>query len=396
MSYFAPYIDASGLHLPTYHDILDSMIEEMKGIYGADIYLENDSADYQFLSILALKIADSYQAVQYAYNSRSPQTAIGAALDAVVKLNGLRRKEAGHSTAEVTLKGTPFTEIKNGVVSDVSNAEWLLPKSVIIGDSGSVTVSAVCREAGAISAERGTIKKIVTPTYGWISVNNEKNAVPGVSIETDGELRQRQTISTANPSQTMLEGTLGSILSVDNVTRAVVYENDTNSAERNAETNPHGLPPHSITCVVEGGQDDEIAKAILYHKGIGCYTNGKKEIYLKDKNGYTNTVRFTRPSYITVKVEVKLSRYTGYITSITESVKQAVYNYLSSLAIGHSVSISMMMGEIMKVNPHPERPIFGVSSLYVYRGSKRTAFEDVAVDYGEVVRPDWGSIEVTA
>lgn len=395
MSYFAPYIDASGLHLPTYHDILNSMIEEMKGIYGSDIYLENDSADYQFLSILALKISDSYQAVQYAYNSRSPQTAIGAALDAVVKLNGIKRKEAGHSTVEVVITGTPFTEIKNGVVADVSNVEWILPKSVIIGDTGSVTVSAVCRDNGAIVAERNTIKKIVTPTYGWISVNNEKTAIPGVSIETDGELRQRQTISTSIPSQTMLEGTLGAILSLPDVTRAAVYENDTNSAAKNEKSNPHGLPPHSITCVVEGGQDDDIAKAILYHKGIGCYTNGEKEIYIKDKNGYTNTVRFTRPSYINVKVEVTLSRYSGYVVSIAENVKKAIYHYLSSLAIGHSVSISVLMGEIMKVNPHPERPVFGVSALYAYTGSKKTAFEDIPVTYAQVVRPDWDSIEVT-
>ena len=62
MSYFTPYVDGSGLHLPTYQDILADMIASMKKIYGSDIYLGNDSADYQFLSILALKVADSYQA----------------------------------------------------------------------------------------------------------------------------------------------------------------------------------------------------------------------------------------------------------------------------------------------------------------------------------------------
>ena len=95
MSYFTPYVDTSGLHIPTYADIRDDIIVQMKKIYGNDIYLENDSADYQFISILALKISDSYQAVQYACNARSPVTAIGAALDSVVKLNGIVRKEPG-------------------------------------------------------------------------------------------------------------------------------------------------------------------------------------------------------------------------------------------------------------------------------------------------------------
>lgn len=98
MAYFTPYVDASGLHTPTYQDILDDLKYKMKAIYGQDIYLENDSADYQMLSIFALKIADSYQAVHYAYNSRSPDTAIGAALDSIVKLNGIMRKSAGYST----------------------------------------------------------------------------------------------------------------------------------------------------------------------------------------------------------------------------------------------------------------------------------------------------------
>ena len=138
MSYFNPYIDKSGLHIPTYNDILDDMIEGMKKIYGSDIYLENDSADYQFLSILALKISDSYQAIQYAYNSRSPSTAVGAALDSVVKLNGIARKKAGYSTCELVLSGIPFTEIKNGSVMDKTNVVWKLPSSVVIGSDGTV------------------------------------------------------------------------------------------------------------------------------------------------------------------------------------------------------------------------------------------------------------------
>lgn len=37
MSYQAPYIDESGLHLSSYNDIRDKLIEEMKQIYGQDI-----------------------------------------------------------------------------------------------------------------------------------------------------------------------------------------------------------------------------------------------------------------------------------------------------------------------------------------------------------------------
>ena len=210
--------------MPTYNDILADIISSMKAIYGNDIYLEADSADYQFISILALKIHDSYQAVQYAYNSRSPSTAIGAALDSVVKLNGIARKAAGYSTCEVVITGTPFTEIKDGSVQDASGLIWDLPESVVIGSEGTVTATVTCETAGAVTALPGDIAKINTPTYGWKTVTNEVSAVTGNALESDEELRERQTISVANPSQTMLAGTAGALRALKNVKRVSVHE----------------------------------------------------------------------------------------------------------------------------------------------------------------------------
>lgn len=159
---------------------------------------------------------------------------------------------------------------------------------------------------GAVSAEPGDIDKINTPTYGWKSVTNHAAAIPGNAVETDAELRKRQTVSVSNPSQTMLEGTHGALMALKNIARVAVYENDTNVSVVDPENNPHGLPPHSITCVVEGGSDTDIAKAILYHKGIGCYTNGSREISIIDRNDYVNKVRFYRPAYVDIYVNLKL------------------------------------------------------------------------------------------
>lgn len=394
MSYFTPYVDSSGLHLPTYQDILTDMINLMQSIYGQDIYLENDAADYQFLSILALKIADSYQAVQYAYNARSPQTAIGATLDAVVKLNGLKRKPAGYSTCEVILTGTPFTEIKNGSVKDTSGLIWNLPTSVIIGSSGTLTTTVTCETAGAKTANAGDITQINTPTYGWVSVTNKVSAVPGIAEETDAELRERQQISVANPSQSMLAGTRGALIALDNVTRVACYENDTNVSEINAESNPYGLPPHSVTCVVEGGSDDQIAESILYHKGLGCYTNGTTEVEVIDVNDYSNKVRFSRPTYVPVFVLVKVTKYTGYVDGTKSKIQTAVYNYIKSLEIGQTLSYSLLMGVITDCNANVYKPTFGVSQLKIGRTLDNMTGADMAINYNEVAQPVFDNITV--
>ena len=396
MSYFSPYVDGAGLHLPTYHDILDDMIAEMKRIYGEDIYLGNDSADYQFLSILALKVADSYQAVQYAYNARSPATATGSALDAIVRLNGISRKPAGYSTCSVVLKGTAFTEIKNGSVVDPSGVVWTLPESVLIGVDGTATATATCSVAGAVSALPGDLSKINTPTYGWKSVNNTGKAVLGNAIETDGELRQRQAVSVANPSQTMLSGTLGALRAVDNVSRVSVYENDTSLSEVDPNLNPFGLPPHSITCVVEGGDNQAIAEAILYHKGIGCYTNGDVEVVVTDVNNYENRVRFFRPRYADVVVRVEIRRYSGFISALTSQIQTAIYEYLRGFEIGRDVSISMLTGVVMGVNPNPAKPIFGVKAITIGRTRDALSAADIDLAYNEVARPDYQNVEVVS
>ena len=53
MAYFAPYIDSAGLHIPAYQDIISDLVAQAQTIYGQDLYLGEDSQDYQYLSIVA-------------------------------------------------------------------------------------------------------------------------------------------------------------------------------------------------------------------------------------------------------------------------------------------------------------------------------------------------------
>ena len=394
MTYFKPYVDSTGLHIPTYNDILEDMIAAMKQIYGDDIYLDNSSPDYQLLSIFALKQSDTLQAMAYAYNARSPETAIGASLDSVVKLNGIKRKVASQSTCQVKITGTPFTQIVDGAVRDRAGLTWDLPSSVVIDSSGMTYTVATCRTAGAVSALAGDIAQIETPTYGWGSVTNEVAAVLGNAQETDAQLRERQAISTANPSQTMLDGTKGAIAALKNVSRYAVYENDTNVSSV-TDDNPYGLPAHSVTCVVEGGTDEDVAEAIFLHKGIGCYTNGDVEVQYTDQNDYINRVRFYRPVYKDIFVKVVIKKYTGYISTMTVKVREAVYNYLAALTIGSDVSASVLSNIITDCNPSLTKPIFGIKELKLGLSKSSMAAQDIDIGFKEIPNPAYANIEVT-
>ena len=389
MAYFAPYIDTSGLHIPGYTDIVDDLVSEAKRIFGDDIYLENDSMDYEYISVIALKMYDTLSSVMYAYNSRSPVTAVGSGLDTVVKINGLKRKSASYSTCVVTITGTPQTVIKAGEVQDIAGNNWKLPENITIPASGELDTTAVCTTIGAITALIGDINKIATPQLGWMSVTNKVKAVEGQPVETDAELRERQAVSTALPSQTLLEGTIAGIIAVEGVTRQRIYENDTNDNSI-TDNNPYGLPAHSITAVVEGGTDENVAEQIYLRKGIGCYTNGTTEVEVINKYDITTPIRFYRPTYIPIYVTVNIKKYTGYTDNIPNIIKNNIIDYLNSLNIGDDLSVSLLWNAALTANPVLTSPIFSVLNLIAGKNSVEQNTTDIEINFNEVVQ---GNIE---
>ena len=47
MSYFQPYIDASGIHMPTYEDRLQDLLSAYRSIFGQEAELTLAVPDYQ-------------------------------------------------------------------------------------------------------------------------------------------------------------------------------------------------------------------------------------------------------------------------------------------------------------------------------------------------------------
>ncbi len=166
MAYFAPYIDATGLHIPTYIDTRDQLISDAKQIFGQDIYLGIDSQDYQWIATVSEKIYDAFQLAQLVYNNRGPNVAIGSGLDSIIKINGIKRKTETYSKCQVTVSGTPRTIINNGIALDKGNIKWELPPSITIPSTGTIDVLATCEIPGPIVANPGDITSIFNPTYG--------------------------------------------------------------------------------------------------------------------------------------------------------------------------------------------------------------------------------------
>ena len=377
MAYIAPYVDEAGLHVPTYVDIRDSLIASYKEIYGEDLYLGNDSQDYQMISIHASMIADTMSLLQLVWNNHSPKTAVGTALSALVKLNGIARKVASYSTCVLTLTGKAGTIIKGGTVKDESGYIWSLPDTVTL--TGHTTdITAECQTLGAVEATIGTINKINTPQAGWTAVTNNVAAVVGAPVETDAELRGRQSVSVAIPSQNMLESTVAAIKAIPEVSRSRVYDNDT------SVTDEHGIPSHSIAAVVEGGLDADIAEAIYMRKGPGGGTYGSTTYDYTNEVGVTTAIQYSRPTYATVDVALAVRKGFRYTTDYLGWLKTAIEAYIESLSIGYPVTVTGILKAVSTVVEDPTNPPFLIAGLQLGVAGESMGTTDLPIELNAV------------
>ena len=397
MAYFAPFIDEAGLHIPTYNAIKEHLLEEARGIYGQDIYLENDGQDYEFITLIADRIHDTFLAVQMVYNNRSPTTAIGAALDGLVSLNGIKRKSATQSTVVVTITAEPRTQIINGVVADDMGNNWTLPTPIRVPDSDTVAtvdVLATCTQFGRTTAPAYSLTNIITPTDGWLAVTNNEPAIAGQEVEGQEELRARQRISTARPSRTVLEGLIGGIAEIPDVTRYRVYENDTNIFGFYGQP----IPGHSICAVVEGGLADTIGKEIYLRKTPGCGTYGDITIEIPSGEvmglAFVTPIRFFRPIYYDIHVTLQVRRLAGFNTLTETTIKANVAEYLNSLDIGDALTVSALWGAALSALPNVHRPNFSITGVSVGVDGENMQDTDMDISFNAVTRGCVQNVEV--
>ncbi|HHG0919153.1 TPA: baseplate J/gp47 family protein [Klebsiella pneumoniae] len=371
-------VTAEGITAPDFQTVLDTITGYFQQIYGNDAYLEPDSKDGQMVALVALAIHDANNTAISVYRSFSPATALGDALTSNVKINGITRRAATNSTVDLLLTGTVGTTITNGSVRDTNSVIWHLPATVVIGTDGTVVATATCANSGAVAAVAGSVNSINTPTRGWVSVTNPLAATVGIAAETDAELRVRQSQSVALASLTPFDAVDGAIANVEGVTRHKLFENDTETTDAN------GLPAHSISAIVEGGDATEIANTIRSTKGQGVSTYGTTAVIVTDKYGNPYTIRFSRPVDVPIYVSITIQALTGYSSEVGDEMKAAVAAYINSLAIGDSVLLSRVYSPAnLGVVSGGNARYYDIMELLIGRSADDVAAANLVVAYDE-------------
>lgn len=114
-------------------------------------------------------------------------------------------------------------------------------------------------------------------------------------------MRQSYIAKSALRSNTMIDSIVAELLNnVADVESASGYENDADY------TDERGLPPHSVEIIVEGGDNNKIAEAILRRKAGGIQTHGSVTVNVPGEYGDSIPINFNRPEYLYTWMKVVL------------------------------------------------------------------------------------------
>ena len=271
--------DENGLEVATRPELVEALTQAFQTIYGADINLDQSSPDGQLLNIFAQGGVDVRELLMQIYNSFDPDNCSGRILDERCAINNVFRKGGTFTTVPidittnrtVTLEG--LDENYNDVnatgytIQDSAGNQFILVSTQTL-QAGTTRVLFRSKDIGAVQTTLNTITIPVTIVLGVVSVNNPVDATEGKNEETDYNLKIRRRQSVSIGSSGYLNGLLATVLQLDGVTDAALYENYTGDVDEN------GTPAHCMWLVVEGGSAEDIAEAIYRKKSYGCNMRG--------------------------------------------------------------------------------------------------------------------------
>ena len=322
--------DQNGLQTLTQNEIVDSLTQSFKEIYGEDINVDSNSPDGQLINIFAQMLEDYYEVLQQVNASFDPDQAIGTVLDQRCAINGVQRNEGTYTYVQidvtvdrsVTLAGLDENSVEDSyTISDSEGNQFVLANTSNL-TSGTTSLRFRASNIGNVEVTPNSITTPVTIILGVLSVNNPSGASEqGTNEETDAELRERRKRSVSISNQGYVDGLLAALENIPDVTKASVYQN------RGSSTDADGIPGHSIWVVVQGGSDSEIGQVMDNKVAAGVGMKGTQSVNVAQVDGSIATYYFDRPTSQTLYVNLDITTLDGQVI-VYDDLKVQIANGL--------------------------------------------------------------------
>lgn len=396
-------VTETGFEPKTLQEVKTELEAEWRSRFGASVNLSPNTRNAALIGIIADRMAELWEVAEEVYSSFDPDSASGQTLTNLAALTGTIRKQASKSSVVLTATGTAGTALSAGRVASVTGtgvrfatvapatiaaaSAWAGSTAYSVGQRvkngssiyqattagtsagsggpsgtgssiadnsvvwmylgagvGVIDVEAEAEETGPKTAYSGTVTTIETPVSGWSSVINVLDADVGADIETDAALRARREAELRSAGLGSVDSIRAHVLKVAGVTAVSVFENVNDTIDGD------GVPAHGIEVLVEGGDEDDIRTAIFEAKPAGIQTSGLESGVVTDAQGFTHTVKFSRPEELEVWVIVNVTVDQNLFPADGEAqIEQLILDWGDAQLAGKDIVSSALVGQAFKV-----------------------------------------------
>jgi uncharacterized phage protein gp47/JayE len=301
----------TGYDAPDITELVEEMSETARSLFGPLIDTSANSALGHFIGVTSIEMVKIYEDLQELYSNMNANTAEGRMLENLALLGGLVRKNKTFSTGIVDFTGPVGTEIPKGFklhVAGDSNRVFLVREATTISPSGEARAQVIAEDTGATAAPAGTLTELVSAVAGLTVTNPTAITIGTDEIESDELLRSRRNNTLSVGGNGTAIAIRASLEQIAGVTIARVITNPTHYYQPRGD-GIYQRPPHSIECVVEGGDENEIIETIALTKSAGTDSFGLLMAFYQDYIGNQHQIRFSRPDIVDIDVAISYRVY---------------------------------------------------------------------------------------
>ncbi|MGV0167219.1 baseplate J/gp47 family protein [Furfurilactobacillus sp. WILCCON 0119] len=379
-------IDEHGFTKPTYDELLQTVIDKMQEVFGADIDVTATGRFGILARMMAWLAYQNHNLAEDVYNAAFVSKATGVNLDRLGSNYGLTRLPASIAYVNLTLTGTPGTMIP--AVSQFKTAAgqaFMTTVDVTLNDDGNGTVACYSVAQGkAYNVAAHTITAAVQPNANITAITNEQAAAGGANLETDVDYRYRLLNAAKGVNNATANGLISSVQAVNGVRAVKVIANNGDVIDN------QGNPPHTVHFYVLGGQAQAIATAIFNNLAFGVETVGGERRTVLDASQHNQTIAFDyateKPLFAALTVTVN----EAFPPDGVAQIQNQVAAYLAQLTMGDAVVYTRLYKFIYDNVP-------GVVDATIKLGTSadQLAAQNVAVATNEIATFNATNVTVT-
>ncbi|MDE1487693.1 baseplate J/gp47 family protein [Xenorhabdus bovienii] len=387
------YITRQGVIVPDTADLRRDVENDFYAAFGQDIDLSPETPQGVLVTMETENRDAMVRNNAELANQINPDIAGGLFLDAIWALMGGHRFAATHSyLANVEFGGVPDTLIPKGAQAEsVTGALFETTSTLIIGKEGKTTGDMRAVALGSVECKAGHLERVASSVLGWETVNNPTHAIVGREAESDVSARRRRKQTLAKNTVSVGEAITASLYELEGVNSLSYRENYTPQI---LKVDGMKLLPHSVYVCVEGGDREEIARALLRTKTVGAAYNGQEVIKVIERvSGQEYEIRFDRPSEKVIFCRVTVKKSTMDAQSlIPAAIEQWVRGELegdNGLVVGREVSPFEISAAINSIEPR----LF-ITKVELSLDGLSWEMGTIPIKLNEVARLHRGSVQV--